>query len=892
MSQLPRLGLLGLTGLATALGLGAAACHDNLVYDPTVAVGLDTRVEPGEVGAGERANVTCVRVNGHGEPLAGGQFVIGVDPVDQSFVDGTQVFANQAGTHHVACSDLELGLLDDTPADLVVDAGPPVSTRIALDPSTVPAGAPSAVTCQALDAHGNVTAANLRVDIAPTDTATVDGTSAVSATHAGDYAVTCYSAAVDEAARGTTTLTVVAGPRAGIALQLDPVSPAYGVGQGITVIGVAVDEFGNIRQGDVVPIQDVDATPPGHHNFTGPNNEKIRFDLEDRYVVSAAAVDDPSQTASVPLVVDETRPVLTLTSPPRALVTDTLDKVTVSGTVSDNLGQIASLTIAGHTIALPPAGGPFSYDLDLAYGLTLIDIHAVDTQGFETLVTRAVEQGKGGFRAMTAHTFEQDGVANAAALVLTQDVFDDGDHDEPVRDDLASIVEYIVKNLDFKSFVPDPLTTFSCIGGDCSLRLTSVTMGDVNVTIQLQPGRIHLQIELVDFAGQMTLFFPCDIGVICATPPTGALPATFQTDRVTLTTDLAISVSDGQINITSENTVATIDGLTATVTGDPTGILQGALTGTVELLRTILLDALEGLIVSLVEDQVAGALGGLFGALSIDQTFDVPSPVTGGAPNTIALQLRPKGVDIASERLQLRVDGLAYAKNPVRPHPHLGSLRHSGCAPEQALTWPPPSPITVGLHDDLINELLFAIWEGGTVSLDLTGDAADSLLGQFGMMDSSLRVDALLPPVFESCAGHDQVQLGELYLDVQANFAGDPIHLGLWLLADAPIDVDLVHNEEGALQAKLVVGDIDPLWIEVVINEGPFADDDSTVVSLVRDTLIPRLLGTVSDSATFTLPAIDLGSLTSAVPAGTTIDLDIQSIARDNAYLTINASLK
>lgn len=903
MLQRPLSSLLPTSALGAALAaLALCACGDDdtAKYDGTVATGLETAVTPAQVAAGERATVTCTRVNGHGEPLAGGQFVIGIDPTDASFVEGFEVFGNRAGTHHVTCSDTELGLIDKTPADLVIVAGPPVSTRIAIDPSTVEAGVVAAVSCEALDAHGNVAAANLRLettrpDGVPPEAVTADGVTGISATALGSYDVVCFAAAVDEAARAHATLTVTPGPRVGIALRLDPEQAVYSTFQAVKLVGVAVDANGNERAGEVVPLTHITSTPSGHMSFTGTNQEKIRFDAEDRYVVSAEAADDATQTASVPFVVDVTKPSLTLTSPARGTVTDTKTKVTVAGTVSDNLGQIASLTIAGHEVAMPPAGGNFSVDIDLAYGLTLLDVHAKDTQGLETLVTRAVEQGLGGFRGMTGHTFEADGVQNAAVLVLTQDAFDDGDHAETARDDLASIVEYVVRNLDFVSFVPDPLTSFSCINGTCTLRLTSVTMDDVRVTMTLANGRIHMKVELIEFAGQMGLVFPCDTPVICTTRPFATIPATFKTHAVTLDTDIAVTVTDGHTQATAENTTVTMDGFDIEVSGDPTGLLQGALNGVVNLLRDIIIGAMEALLETLVQDQVTNALSGLFDALTIDKELDIPSPV-GGAPNTLVIQTRAEGVDIAPQRLQLRVQGLAYAKSPARPHPHPGSLRHTGCAPEQALTFPPPSPITVGLHDDLVNELLYAIWDGGTVSLDIQGEAADKLLGQFGLTDATVHVDPTLPPVFETCAGEDaggdKVQLGDLFVDIEATFAGDPIHLALWLLAEAPLGVDFVRDEAGALQAKLALDAIDPLWIEVVTNEGPFADQDETVVDLVKNTLIPQLLSTIGESATFTLPSIDLGALTTAVPAGTMIDLDIQSVARDNAYLTINASLK
>ena len=107
---------------------------------------------------------------------------------------------------------------------------------------------------------------------------------------------------------------------------------------------------------------------------------------------------------------------------------------------------------------------------------------------------------------------------------------------------------------------------------------------------------------------------------------------------------------------------------------------------------------------------------------------------------------------------------------------------------------------------------------------------------------------------------------------------------------EAPIIVAIAPNEEGALTASLQLGEMDPMWIEVVINEGRFAGNDEAVIGLVQGQLVPQLLSTLTDSASFTLPSIDLGSMTSAVPAGTVINIDVRDISRDNGYLTVEGA--
>jgi len=594
-------------------------------------------------------------------------------------------------------------------------------------------------------------------------------------------------------------------------------------------------------------------------------------------------------------VVDITPPVLTIKSPDRGLVTRDLTEVIVAGTVSDNLGEIGELRVGDIPVSIPREGGSFSARIPLAYGVNLLDIHALDPYGHETVMTRAVEKSTE-YHPMEARDFATDGIANGVALVLAQEIFDDLDHNEPTRDDLSSLFEFIIANIDFTSLVPNPLTSFSCIGGSCQLEMTSIKTDDVNVAMTLTNGRIHMRVELVKLTGVISLFFPCDVPVLCATRPVAELPGTVATNAVILDTDIAVSIVNGETITRAENTRVVIDGLDVSIP-DPTGLAQAAIAFVVTAVRDPLIGIMQALVVTVVEDQVKSALGGLFSALNLDQTFDIPSPVSGQPPNTVALRTQPRGIDISPERLQVRVDGLALTQTPRRPHPHLGSIGHTGCAPAQSLTFPPPQPMVLGLHDDLINQLLFAMWEGGTTTLDLGPEESAALLGGIGLQGAHIVIDALLPPVFDSCGADgvtkkEVVEIGDLWVEAEADFGGEPLHLGLWILTEAAVTVDFANNAQGALAATLNIGDFDPFWVEVVINEGAFADNDEGVVGLVKDTLVPMLLDQFADQLTFALPSFDLSAMTSAVPAGTIVNLDVRKVGRDNAYLTVQGGLK
>ncbi len=882
---------------------GVAACGgDDDRFDPLLVSRVETSISANDIEAGTTIDVTCVAFNARDEQIVGGNFEVAVTPSEGVTGNGLAVNPTRAGTYAIACVDVGSGATDETPETAVVRAGPAERTSLTLTPATIEAGDTAETRCVALDAFGNEAAANLRLESDPREGLTLTGTTGVSATVTGTWELTCFAATVAPVDLGKATLEVVPGARAGIVLTANPSLPSYGVRASIRIAGEAVDAYGNLR-GEAVAIQGLDAAPAGQHSVLGDANDLIRFNLEGKYTVSAAAADIPAQTATLDIVVDQTAPELVLELPERGVVTDSLETLRFKGTVTDNLGEVASLMVGPHEVTLAEGGGAFDVEVPLAYGLNLFDVVAMDPYGNTAMTTRGAERSSD-YYAMNARTIEADGVDNALAIVMTQDAIDDGVQDDGKRDDLASIIQFVLENIDFASFVNNPLTSFACIGGQCTVDLTSVTFDSVDVDMPLRNGRVGFQATLRGFEGTITLWFPCAVPGICQTNPQ-AFPGTLEISEIVMTSDIALSIADGEARARAENTDVVVGDITVNISGDPTGLTSAAVNILLAIIGPVIGDVMEVATQVIIEEAVAGAFGGLFSALALDTDFELPSVDPNGTPNTIKLRTAPKGIDIAPQRLQVRMNAMATPLNPARPREHLGSIGHTGCAPMTSLTFPPPDRITVGLHDDFINQLLFAVWEGGTVNFSLAPPASDALLGSFGFTGATLTVDALLPPVFNSCQARDssgnldptivdRAQLAELYVEILLpggeGEAGNRI--ALWLLAEAPVGIDFGTNDEGAAVARLVVEEIAPLFVEVVANEGLFEGDDESVRLLVQDVLIPQLLGIIEESASFALPAIDLGALTTAVPAGTTLNLKVGGVGRDNAYMTVFGALE
>lgn len=873
-----------IASLALPLALASVACggDDASEGSATKVVRVETLVQPGSFEAGGHAQVLCAAVNKKGEPIPSAtSFTVVATPADGAAFDSALVMSStRAGTVTVACQ--YAGVVDATPEVVTVTAGPGTHTVMSVSPASIRASESAATTCFVADQYGNDTGAAHAVAAEPADIAVRDGV--VIGTIAGDYTLTCTATGMSGDQLGHATVSVTPGDTVELALAYEPDRPSYDLENAVKITGVGLDIQGNVTQTGIA-LTDLAVEPSGHANVVGQQRNLLSFLDEGRFTVTAKSASDPTMTASSPIVVDQTPPALTLTSPERGTVHDADNLITFAGTVSDNLGEVASLTVNGTDVPLPAAGGSFSAQVPLTYGVDIFHVVATDPYGLETVVTRAAEKSTEHF-AMESPTVATDAVSSGGVIFLMPELFDDGDHTEAARDDLASLLLDIVKHLDLTALVPNPLTSFACIGGNCTIRFTGIGYSDVRVGITLKPGRLHVHVEMDDMSANIALDAPCSI----CNGGQAVLPGAATADRVVADLDVVLSLVNGQAEAAAENAVVTLEGFDVHI-DDPTGILQSVVTLAVGLIKDPLVNALEGLLAGLMEDQLGPALGSIFNALYIDQDLEIPSPIGDGDPNTLKLLLEPEAIDIAPERAQVRMRGLAYAKVPKRPYPSLGSVGHEGCRAYTPLGFPAPTPLTVGVHDSFINQILYAVWEGGTISLDVPAGAANDLISSLPVQNLALKVEPHLPPVLNSCGGKESIQLGDLFLDATFDLGG-PVHLGMWLQVEAGVNVVVEPNAEGRLEARIEVGDFDTLTTEIVTNEGLFAGDDGAVEDLVKNVLVPQLLSSVGDAARFALPQIDLHEQSAVFPPGTTVDFVVQQVSRDNAYLTVQGGLK
>ena len=855
---------------------------------PAPAVEVDTRASVSEVAAGTPLGVVCLATDAAGVEVSAEAANWSLQLVgDGATAEGLSVTATKAGTLTIACVLDDPALTDGTPLEIKVVAGPLASTVAAIDPAATIAGETATVTCTGADAWGNEATGTFTITVDPADGVSMAADRVISET-VGEKTVTCGADGVSDDAQQPVTWTVTAAAPMELALAFQPDLPSYAINQVVTVTGVGTDSYGNALEG--LELTDLAAAPGA--DATILEGGKIRFGVEALYTISGTAAAYPELSASRVLAVDRTPPVITITAPARGLIADGFTEVTVEGSVSDNLGELGPVFLNDVPLDLPPEGGAFSQTVTLGYGLNLLIVSAEDPYGNAAKAGRTAEHS-GSWYPLVAPTVEADGVTRGIDIVLGQEVVDDGVHDPNELNDLATIMMVALSGTNFGDLVGNPLAAFNCGSADCELRMSDVSFTVSEISLGLMNGGIQVAFTLSDFTGEVTLDIPCTVPVICPSDPLG-LPGSLDLETVTFTTDLALALAtDGSVEASASNTEVTLAGLTLDIP-DPTGILQGWIDQGVGFVEPALLGALGLLLPPVIESLVGDTLGQLLAVLSLEQDFEIPALVKGGEPNVIQLSTEPAELTTTPFFLRLSLNVLARALAPMPPRESPGSVDYTTCGPDLAVPTPPTSPLALGLHEDVLNQLLYAIWDGGTLSIDVgPGEELDFDLSGFGVTINSLTVDPLLPPVFNSCnaAAENRAQIGDMAVDADLVIFGQQAHLRLWLQAETALTMTTGTSDTGASQIGFELGAFDPIVIEIITNEGAFEGDDPAVIELFESTLLPLLFDSLAD-LNFEIPTIDLSALSETLPAEATLTPDLTAFGRAGAYLTVEGGLK
>ncbi|MBV8762404.1 MAG: hypothetical protein JO257_34285, partial [Deltaproteobacteria bacterium] len=454
--------------LVFALVSFTVACGDNI--HPGLSV--ETHVASTTLVAGDPVGTQCFVLDAHGDaaldkagnPLtAETDFVISYEAPEHFADAGGVTVAAKVGSATVRCAAPSLALVDPTPEDVTITAGPPVRVITQLATPTTLAGQPDGVTCLAFDAYDNpVPDVVQSLALSPSGAGTTTTATQVTATITGTYTVTCVvSGAADVQ---PATLVVLPALPASIAGVLDPARTLYAILDQVTLIASVFDKFGN-------RVDDVTFAYSANPTVQAPSPARFLFSQDGTYGLTASVTsmtdNNVPLSVTLPALVDSNGPqidCLRIDTPNVASDAYMVQQAPATVMFPVRLGGAftpTTVTIGGAAASLDGATGNWTASVPMNFGMNFVDVVATDNNGVQNSKTCFVLAGT---------YFSPEANPMDGALALRLDQWAIGDPDPAGLDSLNDLFYTVLKSDALRQLVDQALTNANPINsGGCGI---------------------------------------------------------------------------------------------------------------------------------------------------------------------------------------------------------------------------------------------------------------------------------------------------------------------------------------------------------------------------------------------------------------------------------------
>ncbi|HCH61967.1 MAG: hypothetical protein CL927_19245 [Deltaproteobacteria bacterium] len=579
---------------------------------------------------------------------------------------------------------------------------------------------------------------------------------------------------------------------------------------------------------------DVAVADPATAEVLGP---QVTFLTEGVFVVTATLDDGSLATDADPIRIDDNGPQIAMTSPASGAWLSG-EEVEVTGTVTDLLAGVDTVTVQGEAVALTDDGS-FSTTVPLSPGATAIEVRATDIDGNASDAWLGVMAGDAldPLESMPGLqvSIGGSGIEAIAAPLLVQ------------LDDEA--VEAAVKATN-----PIAAGSVSCV--DYSANLRSVEYGTPALKVTPEDGAVAIEIELSDLEAVVRV-----TADVCG--------VTSVADNITLTDSLTTIAADvamgyypaigGVIVGMPEKSVTYAD------LNVDYGTIDSALSFAGLSVSDLGIDVgayLETVILEVVAAELPPPIVNALEAMAFSETLDVLGSV----------------VELATEinAIEPTVDGVAVLLNSTStgpaPDPELPELPGSLDLPGAPPSGDNSVNLALSLALDELNRILYLAHASGAFRIGISDEelGLDTAIIDFvfpGATTLNLTFEPTLPPVLTPSDTGSMLDLSMLSLQMEARGLVDGV--------DTELVTGFVHvlgsvnagiNAEGEI--ALEVTGITP----VVDVETPDASGVAAAEGL-EDTLATVSAGIIGDlfpAITFAIPEVEGMSLvgTGAETAG------------------------
>jgi len=854
---------------------------------------IETELSKYEVKAGETVTATCIVHDGYDNLIMTPTKIvanpdIGVD------IFGMKILTVKQGTYMVACVEPSSGLVDASPATLVVGWGIPKKIVTELGTDSIVAGDATSVTCTAIDNFGNeVPDYPISVFLSPG--LDIDGLD-VTGTKAGAFQVICVPQWDDWDFFTLTpqTLTVVPGPPTGVTLQPVPDLPTYFMFATVQFIVSAVDDYGNMVDGvELLPV----TYEPDDPGIIKKGELKYKLEAEGTFVFSACLVENPQVCGTAEITVDGYGPVITIKYPERGATIMGKPAINITGNVVDPVSGVADFTINGNFVPLDE-NGDFVYPVSAKQGLNMIVAIAEDPNGFKTLLVQSYYYSPV-WHEMDVNDPEGSQIQDSILVFLGEEAFDKVPHDYSKPDNLSTILEMALATLDIGSFLPNPVAS----AGPYKVYVGPFYYDPPTIHAFPIPDGLLAEVHIYDIKVKVEAKGSCKVLFVDLCPDVSGW---VEMDELQLWEGINIWSENGDIKMSEYENFIGIYGLDLKIDGI-LGFLFGWL---INWFIDAYVGELEKTAMDMVSDQIDSIAGGMLEGFALNQQLEVPNPIDPNAPPVeLSLVSKIRELMFTHVGVELRLDAAVLAPKNINKNP-LGSIGRASC-----LKWVPETFYidkeqfaVMAIHDDLLNEVLYAAWYGGLldmtlpleqfIDMDSIGDLGFGSLEDMGIKDIVVSTEFFLPPIITSCNDPwDELmefQIGDIYIELSMKMLNEPVTVGLFatMAAQAIIEVQDMGDHQ---EISLAIGEIDPMVMQVTHISDNLKGAEGFMTMIIQGMLLPSLLGSFAEDslASFPLPVIDISGLAAQyLPPGIIWKLVIDSFFRELGYTSLIAHIE
>lgn len=468
-----------------------------------------------------------------------------------------------------------------------------------------------------------------------------------------------------------------------------------------------------------------------------------------RYAVVALAVIGCADNAYDPNApaIDPNAPRVHITSPERGTIAGEAQLMLVRGTVSDDSGKIASVTV-NDMPADVAADGTFTASVPVKPGTNLLHAIAKDEQGNKGEESRAVVTGPMATLArqipdsitatLSAQTFDAIG-RGAAGFIKSGDIMNTIAPMNPVAhagDDQG----------------PD------CLYGQA--HITSFAVSDATILLAPQIGGIQLSAEL----DAPNIGMHLQWAVACAD---GSRDITISASKVLITGTLQVGIVGRNFDIKLVNPQVQIQGFNLQLGGIPQDIIDMLRLNTA--MGPILGFAVEKLVVPMLNKSLAG--------LNETKTMNVLGTMV--------------DIDVKPSQIRFTRDGgMVMLNTTMRARDDRGSFVYvSNTVPTMDMS----QGFQLAVADDAANQMLTSMWSAK--GLDKTLELKNGSYGTIGTLYDSVSLETKVPPFIDASGDKLVLTVGDMLAQFKL---GNAVTTAVAI--NAQVELQVVKGNDGNLR--------------------------------------------------------------------------------------------